>query len=348
MISHVLKIRIVLSIQEKKVLQEVMVQWSPGPDHAFTVDSVKHVVTIKNELYLMMYNYVALGSNFTKIAVFNTDTKKWQSLPPFENLRGCAMVAMKDQIAVVGGHFEARKIPMIKTKDKGAQLTAHNVTMWEKSKPDWRQTSIKLPQGVFNCNGTMYKHWLVLMGYTKETVEALHPPVEVQMLNCETNQWFTRSMLSPVPMKNVASTVGGDTWHILSRSHKQNDKINSISLPALIVHVTTSVDASSVWTLVDVPHQFSSLLFMNDNLLLVGGAITPDGCYTPVSTILHYQPDKDKWDLIGHLPFPLSKSVCVLLPNGYLQIIGGLDWKDYRKYLNYSSSVAFLHWKKTN
>jgi len=94
--------------------------------------------------------------------------------------------------------------------------------------------------------------------------------------------------------------------------------------------------------MIDLPHQFSSLLHLNERLLLIGGAITPDGCYTPISTIFCYQPENERWELIGNLPFPISKCVCTVTPSGSLQIIGGLDWKDYRKFINYSSSVIYL------
>ena len=305
------------------------------------MDSVKHVVTMGNEVYLMVYNYAALGSNSTKISMFNTDTKTWRSLPPFDNLRGSAMVAMNDQIAVVGGHFEARKIPLLKSKEKALPFTAHNITTWEKSKQGWKPSDVKLPNGIFNCAAVVYKHWLIVIGYGKDSYEGDQAPLLVQMLDCDTNQWFIRLVSCPVPMKNMFTLLVGDTWHLMSRSHKHCEKIHCMFLPALIVHVTKSVD-SSMWTIMDNPHQFSSLLYLEERLLLVGGAITPDGCYTPISTILCYNMENERWELIGNLPFPISKCVCTVTPSGSFQIIGGLDWKDYRKFLDYSNSMVFL------
>ena len=291
----------------------------------------------------MTYNYAALGSNSTKIAVFNTDTKKWRSLPSFENLRGSTLVAMSNQIAVVGGHFEARKIPLIKNKEKVMPFTPHNVSVWDRSKEVWQTSPIKLPQGVFHCNAIAYKHWLVLMGYTKEYVDSDHAPLQIQMLNRDSNQWFARSLSPPLPLKSLPSLLEGDTWYILSRSPKHIEKLSCIFLPALTVHVTSSsVDVSSMWRVIELPYQFSFPLYINGSLVAVGGATTPDGCYTPMSTIRCFHSESNEWALIGHLPFPICKCVCSITPEGSLQLIGGCDWKDYRKFISYSNSITFL------
>ena len=262
----------------------------------------------------------------TEVAVLDTTSKSsnWQYLPSLPGLQGCAMITTTNKLVLVGGQYR-QEIPFLFRSTSNSKVP-HHQTMWDYTKKgiqEWQHPDIPIPgDGVTNCTATTYQHWLILAGCSMENDEH----VLLKLMDYDTEEWYIQSISFLELQGNFRSCLVGDRWYILSMSRDSHDYIHSISLPALIEHVTTSrpADTSSMWKTHRLPYQQSTPLCICDTLFLFGGAVpTTKDNYVSMPTILQYQPETNECVIAGYLPFPVHNCSCAMTSDGQILIIGG-------------------------
>ena len=305
-------------------------KWRESPDF-FEKHAEGHLI-IEDKIYIIstIIDYHPYGGQlYSKVAFLDTtsNSSQWNHLPSLEQLRGCAMVTIHNKLELVGGHYIQRKLGLL----LNISHIPHHLSLWDCTKKGtqvWQHPDIPIPgDGVTNCTATTYQHWLVLAGHSMENYEH----VLLKLKDYDTKEWYIQSISFLKLHGNFRSCLVRDRWYILSSSRDGHDYIHSISLPALIEHVTTSrpADTSSMWKTHRLPHQQSAPLCICDTLFLFGGAI-PITKHKDVSvpTILRYQPETDEWVIAGYLPFPIRNCSCAMTSDGQIFIIGGHTNKD--------------------
>ena len=310
-------------------------KWRQGPDFHRTVLTrayAKEHLIMEDKLYILStldYN----GEPQSEVAFLDTtlNSSKWDRLPLVPYLEDCAMVSIHNKLLLVGGQYKQRKLGRFFLMS--LQVVPHHVSLWDCTKKDtqkWQHPDIPIPgDGVTNCTATTYQHWLILVGCSMEN----YKHVLLKLKDCDTEQWYIQS-ISFLDIQGIfRSCLVRDRWYILSDSRDSYEYIHSISLPALIEHVTTSrpADTSSMWKTHRLPHPWFAPLCICDTLFLFGGAI-PITNYRHVSvpTILQYQPETDEWVIAGYLPFLVRNCCCAMTSDGQIFIIhvGGHTNKD--------------------
>ena len=277
----------------------------------------------------------------TEVKVFDTTSESttWQSLPlPSTSiLPDCAMVAIQDKLALVGGR-SLREPSSFAERFRARQRRAepHNQSTWDctsSDTQDWEQSCSQIDgDTVTNCLATTYQNWLILVGC--RITGDNHALLKLKNCDTDTEEQYTKSITSLMLQGNVRSCLAGDMWFILSETEgsSNNNNIYSISLPALIQCVTTSnTDISSMWKTQQLPHPQSAPVCIRDTLFLIGGAVcgTARGyrrrrpVYTSLPTIFCFQPETNELVKAGYLPFPVRKCICTMTTNGKIVMIGG-------------------------
>ena len=160
---------------------------------------------------------------------------------------------------------------------------------------------------------------------------------KVEMLDTESEQWYTLASLPKATTDLSISLCGGYLYLLGGWSNKDRTKtVLSCHLQTLLRTSRVSVGSSptpaqsslDVWQQVaDVPaYGSTSAVLFNTVLVSVGGF---DERETPTDEVYSYEPSNDSWHVVGHLFNARYQAVAATLPGNRLMVVGGynLDYK---------------------
>ena len=303
-------------------------KWRKSPDFFRTLAMRRYAdghLIMGDKIYIISTLFGYFNEEHSTVSFLDTtlNSSEWGHLPLLEQLQGCAMVSIHNKLELVGGHY-IPKIDIFNSR----QVVPHHLSLWDctkKGTQEWQHPDIPIPgDGVRDCTATTYQHWLILAGRSMEN----YKHVLLKLMDYDTEEWYVQSISFLKLQGDLRSCLVRDRWYILSDSRDSHEYIHSISLPALIEHVTTSrpADTSSMWKTHRLPHQQSAPLCICDTLFLFGGTTPTKDVSVP--TILRYQPEMDEWVIAGYLPFPIRNCYCAMTSDGQIFIIGGHTNKD--------------------
>ena len=143
----------------------------------------------------------------------------------------------------------------------------------------------------------------------------------VHVMDTTSLRWFSASGL-PFPLWSSSLAVCGPELYMLSSS-----AVFSCSLPTLLQSSSAvQPETSDVWQkLADVPVSGSTLTTVCGQLVAVGGLNNVQS--ESIDSIRLYNPSKNSWHLIGHMPTARNNCLVATLPGDTLVVIGGVIWK---------------------
>ena len=140
---------------------------------------------------------------------------------------------------------------------------------------------------------------------------------KIHVMDTTSLKWFSASGL-PFPLRSPSLTVCGTELYVLDYK-----SVFSCSLPTLLQSSTAvQQETSDVWReLADVPVGGSTLTTLCGQLVAVGGLNNVRS--ESIDSIHLYNPSKNSWHLIGHMPTARSSCLVATLPGDTLVVIGG-------------------------
>lgn len=156
---------------------------------------------------------------------------------------------------------------------------------------------------------------------------------KVEMLDTESNQWYTLASL-PEAMTEMSISHCGEYLYLLGgwSSKDRTKDVFTSHLQTLIRTANKSPKSSSVpahsalnvWQRVaDVPaYACTSAVLFNTVLVAVGGY---DDSETPIDEVYSYEPLGNSWHVVGHLSAPRYQAVAATLPGERVFVVGGYD-----------------------
>ena len=143
----------------------------------------------------------------------------------------------------------------------------------------------------------------------------------VHVMDTTSLKWFSASGL-PFPLWRPSLTVCGTELYVLdSRS------VFSCSLPTLLQSSSAvQPETTDVWReLAGVPVSGSTLTTLCGQLIAVGGLNNVQS--ESIDSIHLYNPSKNTWHVIGHMPTARNNCSVATLPGDTLVVIGGVIWE---------------------
>ena len=235
--------------------------------------------------------------NDRKVLSYNSDTKKWSSLPECPRVN-FTLAVVNDLVTAVGGKKDGKRTnTLISLKEKRGTL------MWVEHFPSM-PTKRKFPAVVCSENVLIVAGGV---GKKKTTLDT------VEVVDTDTQQWSTASNL-PQPLSDATATVRGDRVYLVGGKDQDGYYTNlvlSCSLSAL--HQSQTVEARKIktlslprkrmtlsWdTIAALPVTCSTSVTVNGQLLAVGGCEL-DG--DDSNNIYSYNTKHNSWEVISQMP----------------------------------------------
>ena len=253
--------------------------------------------------------------------VYEYDSKweKWSELPECPQKYG-SLAIVKGVLTAVGGY----------------QSDKHTNTLLslsgEGSRRKWSEHFPPMPTKRWSpavvCSGRS----LVVAGGIGDNDIKLST---VEVMDTESLQWFAASSL-PHPLSQASATIlCGENLYVLG-GYDQSGRSKAVFTCSLSALIQTSQPQSlgarlkkslslaqqpCVWQKVaDVPVNRATCTVLCGQLLVVGGRLSD---LKPTSAIHKYDPVKDSWTVISHMPTPRYCSLVAVLPGDRLMVVGG-------------------------
>ena len=267
--------------------------------------------------------YIGGGDTYTRsnaqvVMVYNTRTKTWAALPPYDS-QWFGMAAINDQLVVVGGSKSSSSATA--TACLGRRAT-NKLGVWDDGLQTWTHPFPDMPTSRHSIFVVSYQRWLVVAGGDNGMGVYLN---KVELLDTHSKQWYEGLPL-PKGHSSMSSTIYGNMWYLSSGLFSIFDQASrhvfGVCLDDIIFQAisrsagTASPSTQSPWQiLTDTPLAFSTILILNGALMAIGGKSS--------SAIHHYQPSRRSWVKVSDLPTKRSRCACVVLPNGEIFVAGG-------------------------
>lgn len=276
------------------------------------------------------------------VFVYDSDSCAWSTLPACPQ-QFFALAVVDETLTAVGGFRGLSPTGALQSliADKSKERDGTDTYTWKELLP---QMPTKRGRVAVICTG---KHLITAGGQLAVVGGRLGPGVtssselgeggyvnKVEMLDTESNQWYTLASL-PEAMTEISISLCGEylfllggwsskdrtkavlTCHLQTLIRTANKSPNSSSVPA---HSSLNV----VWKRVaDVPaYACTSAVLFNTVLVAVGGY---DDSETPIDEVYSYEPLDNSWHVVGHLSVPRYQAVAATLPGERVLVVGGYD-----------------------
>jgi len=153
--------------------------------------------------------------NNYRVMGYDLQTKKWDTLPPY-NAKHFAMTVINNMIVLVGGYT-------------GSQHS-NKLGVWGSDSKQWTHPYPDMPITCCDCSAVVYCQWLVVAGgFNRATLE---------VLNYDTKQWYSSSP-TPTILCQMKTAIVGDTCYFIGghTGHAYGTPTSgaySLSIPAVI------------------------------------------------------------------------------------------------------------------
>ena len=251
--------------------------------------------------------------------MYSYDSKeKWSELPECPQKYG-SLAIVKSLLTAVGGYQSDKPTnTLLSLSRKG-------------SRRKWSEHFPPMPTKRYLTAVVCSGRSLVVAGGTGDNSRKLST---VEVMDTECLQWSTASSL-PHPFSDSLATICGEILYILGGFDQigQSKSVFICSLSALLqTNQPQSLGArlkkslslaqqSSVWQKVaDIPVYQATCTVLCGHILAVGGR---DSDLKLISAIHKYDPVKDSWTVVSHMPTPRCWTLVAVLPGDRLMVVGG-------------------------
>lgn len=273
------------------------------------------------------------------VFVYDSDSCAWSTLPECPQ-QFFALAVVNETLTAVGGFRGLSPTGALQslTVEKSKVRDGADIYKWKELLP---QMPTKRGRLAAICVG---KRLIAVGGQLAVVGGRLGPGVtsnselgeggyvnKVEMLDTETNQWFTLASL-PEAITDMSISLCGDYLYLLG-GWSSKDRTKAVYTSHLQTLVRTAKKSSSVpplnvWQRVaNVPaYAMTSAVLFNTVLVAVGGY---DDSETPIDEVYSYEPLGNSWHIVGHLSTARYQAVVATLPGDRVFVVGGYD-TEYR------------------
>ena len=284
-----------------------------------------------------------LPLNNLTVYKYKSDRNEWSKLPPCPNGSSFAIAIVNGDVTAIGGQRESKPI-----NDLTSLVQSAHETQWSKRFPP-------MPTCRYDTATVCTIALLVVVG-GRTGVAPKAAVSKVEVMDTWTLQWSTASSL-PSPFTMASATVCDDILYVLGgENHKRKAKrsvfacslellkssqepIGTIAqrvtkaaapfqLASAVVAMTKSKGVSrkqATWRkAAKLPVTHSTAVTCKGRVVAIGGEYPPENYSIAVQA---YVPDRDRWDVISHMPGANARSKCLVavLPGEKLMVVGGGD-----------------------
>lgn len=297
-----------VALFQDQVIQQAPLQlsWKKGSDMPFEMGDYVQSGVIEKEVYIGG-GWAGTGNNNNYVVmVYNIESKKWATLPPYKT-DGFALAVIDNHLLLVGG-----------VESSGSESKVLGV--WEPVQNLWTHPYKEMPTARRLCSAVVSDKWLVVAGGVTEKKRVS----SVEVLNTSTNEWYTAPP-TPTPWSSMKTAVVGNLGFFMGgvESEKYSTKVYCLDIQTLISHITSKASSgkdSEMWK--EIPELnliWSAPLQMGRSLLSVGGNSDANA----VPAIYLYQIDANQWVRIGDLPFSRYHCACTMISDTDMLVAGG-------------------------
>ena len=291
-------------------------KWRKGKNLPFEIIGYPQLAMLEDKLYIGGGKAISDEKSRIIIVYDPQQQESYDMLPPYK-FKWFSMAVVNNQLLLVGGHD-------VTVPETGK--TTNRIGVWNERSRRWTQP---FPPMATACSSPAVashrNRWLIVMGglgdgfdNTLSRVEVLDTVGSVQWQSVESLPWPC-SEVTTATIGNVCYLVGGFS------THHPCKKVLSATLDILVMHsianFPSAIDAScttSPWhTLPDTPLAYSSAVHVRGALLAVGGSSS--------SAVYHYCLKSKRWIKAGELPRKRAYCACIVIPNGELFVVGGIN-----------------------
>ena len=254
-----------------------------------------------------------------RVHAYDVDEEVWSQMPECP-LNHSTLAMVKGLLTAVGGKQSLKPTSTL------LSLTGEgSLRKWSKHFPPM---PTKRYVTAVVCSGLS----LIVAGGTGDNDTILST---VEVMNTENLQWFTASSL-PRAFTEASATICGENLHLLGGeivSGRVTNAVFTCSLSALFqssrpqsLGASSQAEQPRVWrqttsinSTCTTPLFESTCTTLCGQLLAVGGRDD-----LKRTTAIHmYDPVKNSWTVISHMPTPRYKSLVAVLPGDKLMVVGG-------------------------
>ena len=246
------------------------------------------------------------SNNNHMVAVYDTSSRKWSTLPPYR-VYGFAMTVIYNQLVLIGGYEDGRYSKML--------------GVWRADKKKWMHPYPEMSTARSRCSAAVYNELLVVAGGESDGEVMLS---SIEVMNTDTKQWHTGPQM-PTPWLGMKTAVAGDVCYFMGGVTGlplavAASNVYGLSLPALMsrLHSKDLKEPPQAWK--EVPGlqtTYTTPLSISGSLLAVGGR------GKDVNAICLYQPDAREWVKVGDLPTPRYECSCAVTADNEVLVAGG-------------------------
>ncbi len=245
------------------------------------------------------------------VMTYDTRSGRWGTLPPYRT-HYFGMAVIRHQLVLVGGmgkDFEHSKSLGVWRTDSEKWL--HNLY------PD-----MSIPRT--NSSVVTYNEWLIVAGGSNKQ----HILSSVEIMNIDTEQWYF-GQPAPGTFLRKKTAIVGDMCYYMGGflDGRVTEDVYRVYLPALISTVKSDSFDHQIWDTLYTPDVKSTPLSIGGHLLAFGGMVLRSSggiqSGTPLTSILRYQTDTNKWVKVGDMPSHRYNFTCFIVNNGDILIAGG-------------------------
>ena len=251
---------------------------------------------------------------------YKIDAHTWLQLPQCVSIK-CPSVIINNILTLIGGEF-------------AGSITNRLFSLTEEgSERKWTKYFPSMPTKRYGSSALSTGTSLIVAGGVgiQNTLLAT-----IEVMNIETQQWFTATDLpKPVHTSSLVQ-VGEDdiyllggydiSWH--GRKSVYTCSISSLlnscftrSIGTRLSRAFSQTTLATVWNKsVSLPILFSACVSVHGKLLAVGGV---DAYHKFTATIHMYNPSAKCWEVIGHMSTPRHDCYAAVLSDNQLMVVGG-------------------------
>lgn len=288
----------------------LQLKWRRLPDMPFGMGDYVQSVLVQGILYIGGGSTGLYRNSKYIVMAFDLKEKKWAKLPPYGE-RDFAMTAIRNELVLVGGLGRG-----------GNRSEALGV--WKADSAEWTYPYPNMPTARSICSVVVYREWLVVVGGKGSGGDRI---CSVEVMNIDTKQWHAAPP-TPVAFSVMKTAVLGDTCYFMGGyiDGGFTNTVYSVSLPAIVSQQNSDESSGKSSQLFQdvsrLPTYYAGPLSINGSLLALGGADDDTGC-NPLSTILLYRPETNKWVQVGDVPCPGCSCTCTVIAEQEFFMAGG-------------------------
>ena len=293
----------------------INLRWRKGSVAPLTMDRGPDAIVSGNHVYFVASKL----SGGEPILHYDVAKNSWFQIAGYPYcMNGCSLAVLNNFLTGIGGKGDngyTNKLMSLKVEQGAIKWMEHFPPM-----PTKRARASVLVSGAY----------LIVIGGQ----DANGPLIVTEVMNIETQQWFT-SIPLPGPMTKASTTICGDQVYMLGgeEGYSSSKSVYTCPLSALLKHsqpkslpahlagVSLTTQGNNTWsTIASLPVVNSTGISIQGHLLAIGGEESNNKSTTAIHT---YDSASNSWTLSNHLITARTRCFAAVLPNNQLMVVGG-------------------------